>query len=91
MIFNGQVQYKNQWYGIRADFFVDDVGETPSAWNPGQAPSLYFEEVHIEDEEGNPVSTFPSEAMEKVEYVILETMTADEETDGEIERTIYLN
>lgn len=92
MNYQGNIRYNQAWYGVRAEFIVDDPGEKgkltghPDSWYPESPPSLYFEELHVEDEEGNPVE--PDVAIEEVlESNLLQVLGEDDEYEFDI----YLN
>ena len=58
--YDGEVTYKKVWYGVRAEFDIApgekaNFSGRPDSWYPGTDPELSFNEVNIEDEDGNPV------------------------------------
>ena len=92
MNYQGNIIFKNEWYGVRVEFIVDDPGEEgkltghPDSQYPASPPSLYFEEVHIEDEEGNPTNLNP-EFEDAIENELLKRLGEDDDYEFDI----YLN
>ena len=92
MNYQGNIKYRETWYGVRAEFIVDDPGEEgnfnghPDSWYPPSPPSLYFEEVHIEDEDGLKVNHVPV-LEEALESELLERLGEDDDYEFDI----YLN
>lgn len=92
MNYQGNIIYRDSWYGVRAEFIVDDPGEEgkltghPDSQYPSSPPSLWFNEITIEDEEGRPTSPqFPVEDV--LEKELLEVLGEDDEYEFDI----YLN
>ena len=87
--YEGDVIYKKTWYGVRIDFTVDpgekaNFSGHPDNWYPGCDPEVSFEEVHIEDEDGNPVDLgYEFEA--KLAQHLLDAI---DEEDGKIYTTV---
>lgn len=92
MNYQGNIIFKDEWYGVRVEFIVDDPGEGgkltghPDSQYPSSPPSLYFEEVHIEDEDGNPTNLSPV-LEEALESELLERLGEDDDYEFDI----YLN
>ena len=92
MNYQGNIIFKDEWYGVRAEFIVDDPGEEgkptghPDSQYPSSPPSLYFEEIKIEDEEGNPADLNPA-FEEAIENELLKRLGEDDDYEFDI----YLN
>lgn len=91
MIYQGEVKFKEQWYGVRAEFIIDELGEAPCLdghpdnWYPGYPTSLYFEEVTIIPDEGDVDGDIESQIISRLNDKLVNMVGEDV-----IERTFYL-
>ena len=91
--YEGNVRYKKTWYGVHAEFDIEPgqkgryVGH-PDNFIPAIDPEVEFEEIHIEDEDGNQVE-LDGDFEERLGAAILDTITEDD--CGRLKYDIYLN
>ena len=90
MNYQGNIIFKDEWYGVRAEFVVDDPGEEgkltghPDSQYPSSPPSLYFEEIEIENP--NEVA-LPVGVLSAIEDELLKRLGEDDDYEFDI----YLN
>lgn len=90
MNYQGNIIFKDEWYGVRAEFIVDDPGEEgkltghPDSHYPSSPPSLYFEEIEFENPDA---VSLPVGILSVIEDELLKRLGEDDDYEFDI----YLN
>ena len=90
MNYQGNIIFKDEWYGVRAEFIVDDPGEEgkltghPDSQYPASPPSLYFEEIEFENPDA---ASLPVGVLSVIEDELLKRLGEDDDYEFDI----YLN